>query len=318
MRSKKGQTPFEGIGSRCAGGRKKRQWLLTLLASLVPVLATAQADRYAPIVVQLPPTPRAAVLGNTAAARDIEAIFGNPAMLGVAAGTVGGFARYDAATLLSFASSASLGPLSVGIGAQYLDGPAENDQLPLWSYALLVDGHLSVSSAVGAFGLATTFRGVRVGAAVKYIEQSQGAVQDAAPSLDLGLAKDLARLTAGVTVQNIGAGIHFPNSSAQLPLRVSAGIAGYGFTFGPFDLSGSAGASVLPSGDVLPAAGVELGYVPMEGYNFVARVGLRKPELRAQQPFSFGGSASLDRFSLEYAYEDWNGGGAHRLALRVR
>ena len=69
---------------------------------------------------------------------------------------------------------------------------------------------------------------------------------------------------------------------------------------------------------MLPAAGVELGYVPMEGYNFMARVGLRRPELPAQQPFSFGATASLDRFSLEYAFEDWDGGSAHRLALRVR
>ena len=167
-------------------------------------------------------------------------------------------------------------------------------------------------------GLSTSFRGTRYGAAVKYVEQSQGSLQDATPSLDLGLARDITRYTVGLTVQNIGAGMHFPNSSAQLPLRVAAGVAGYNFLLGPFDVSGSAGASVLPNGDILPAGGVELGYVPMEGYNFMARVGLRKPELPAQQPFSFGASASLDRFSLEYAYEDWDGGRAHRRALRGR
>lgn len=280
--------------------------------------AVAQSDRYAPTILQLPATPRAAVLGATAAARDIEAIFGNPALIGVAAGTVAGLARYDAATALSLASASSLGPFSVGIGAQYLDGTAHTDRVPLWSYALNLAGHLPMSSVVGAFGLATTFRGLRVGSAVKYATQRMGGVGDERPALDLGLAKDLGRLTAGLTVQNIGAGIHFPATSAQLPLRVAAAVAGYGFTWGPLDLSGTAGASVLPDGLVLPAAGLEIGYVPLEGYNFVARVGLRRPELRAQQPFSFGGSASLDRFSLEYAYEDWDGGRAHRLALRVR
>ena len=284
----------------------------------VPLTAGAQYDLYAPTVLQLAPTPRAAVLGNTAAARDIEAIFGNPALVGVAGGTVAGFARYDAATLLTVASSTSLGSFSVGIGGQYLDGQAPNDRLPLWSYALLTGGHLPLSSASGAFALAMTYRGMRVGAAVKYVEQSQGSLQDATPAMDLGIAKDLSRLTAGLAVQNIGAGLDFPNTSAQLPLRVSAGVAGYGFTLGPLDLSGSAGASVLPNGDVLPAGGIEVGYVPMEGYNFMARVGLRRPELPAQQPFSFGATAALDRFSLEYAYEDWDGGSAHRLALRVR
>jgi hypothetical protein len=119
-------------------------------------------------------------------------------------------------------------------------------------------------------------------------------------------------------VHNIGAGLRYGGWHPQLPLRVSAGAATYGFIAGPFDLGGSAGISVLPDGAVRPAAGLEIGYVPLEGYLFQARVGLRDPELRAQQPLSFGGSASLDRFTLDYAYEDWVGGGAHRLALRVR
>lgn len=284
----------------------------------LPAVLEAQADRYAPVVLHLPATPRSAVFGNVAAARDIEAIFGNPALVGAAAGTVAGMARYDAATLLVIASASSLGPFSVGVGAQYLLGTATSDGLPLWSHALSEGGHLRLSSATGAFALSTTVRGLRVGAAAKYVEQHQGAVGDGAPALDLGLAKDRGRWTAGLTVQNIGAGLHFPTTTAQLPLRVAAGIAGYGFIAGPFDVNGAAGVSVLPDGLVLPAGGLEVGYVPMEGYTFIGRFGLRRPELRAQQPVSFGATAALDRFSLEYAYEDWVGGAAHRLALRVR
>lgn len=278
----------------------------------------AQADRYAPTVLQVAPTPRAATLASIAAARDIEAIFGNPAMVGVAAGTVVGLGRFEAATHLTLASSSSLGPFSVGIGAQYLDHSSQNIGLPYWSYALQVGGYLPASSAVGAFALATTLRGNRVGAAVKYVEQRNGSLHDGVPSLDLGLARDVSRYTVGVTVQNIGAGVRLLNSVTQLPLRVAAGATSYGWTVGPFDVNGSAGASVLPDGIVLPALGLELGYVPLEGYNFSVRAGIRRPELRAQQPVSLGGSASLDRFSLEYAYEDWVNGATHRLALRVR
>lgn len=285
---------------------------------LFPLVAAAQADRYAPTVLQLAATPRAATLASTTAARDIEAIFGNPAMVGVATGTVVGVGRFGAATHLTLASSSSLGPFSVGIGAQYLDHQSQTLGLPYWSYALQVGGDRVASSAVGAFALATTIRGNRVGAALKYVDQRFGPLQDDGPSLDLGLARDVSRYTVGVTVQNIGAGMHFPGSSAQLPLRVAAGVTTYGFTAGSFDLNGSAGASVLPDGILLPALGLELGYVPLEGYNFALRAGIRRPELRAQQPLSVGGSAALDRFAVEYAYEDWVNGGTHRLALRVR
>jgi hypothetical protein len=128
----------------------------------------------------------------------------------------------------------------------------------------------------------------------------------------------VSRYSLGITVQNIGAGIHLPNSDAQLPLRVSAGVATYGWAVGQFDLNGSAGASLLPDGILLPGAGMEVNYSPLEGYSFALRGSIRRPELRAQRPLTLGGSAGLDRFALEYAYEDWVGSGVHRLALRVR
>ena len=280
--------------------------------------AAAQADRYAPTVLQIATTPRAATFGSVTAVRDIESMFSNPAMVGVAAGTVVGFGRFDAATHLVLASAASLGPFSVGIGAQYLDARSQSNELPYWSYSLRAGGHLPASSAMGGVSLATTFRGNRIGATGKYVIQRIGSVEDAVPSADFGLARDVSRYTVGVSVQNIGAGIHLPNSAAQLPLRVSAGVATYGWQVGQFDLNGSAGASILPDGIVLPGAGVEVNYNPLEGYSFALRGSLRRPELRAQRPISIGGSAGLDRFAVEYAWEEWVGGGVHRLALRVR
>ena len=295
-------------------------WIRVAACLLVTAAsAEAQADRYAPTVLQIAPTPRAATLASTTAARDIEAIFGNPAMIGTAVGTVVASGRFDAATMLTLASASSLGPFSVGIGVQYLDFESQTAwQQPYWSYALEVGGQYKSTSAVGAFALSTTFRGNRFGAAVKYVSQRIGGLQDAGPSLDLGLARDVSRYTLGLTVQNIGSGMESSGFSHQMPLRVSGGVTSYGWTVGPFDVNGSAGASVLPDGIVLPAFGLELGYAPLEGYNFALRAGIRRPELRAQQPLSIGGSASLDRFALEYAYEDWVNGGTHRLALRVR
>lgn len=298
--------------------RSSAWFFMVVLALVTPATSEAQADRYAPTVLQIAPTPRAATFGSVTAVRDIEAVFSNPAMVGVAAGTIAGFGRFDAATHLVLASATSLGSFSVGIGAQFLDALSQSNELPYWSYSLRAGGHLPATSAVGGLSLATTYRGNRVGATAKYVIQRIGSVEDAVPSLDVGLARDVSRYTVGVTVQNIGAGIHLPNSSAQLPLRVSAGVATYNWQVSQFDLNGSAGVSLLPDGIVLPAAGVEVNYNPLEGYSFAVRGSIRRPELRAQQPLTFGGSAGLDRFALEYAWEDWVGGGVHRLALRVR
>lgn len=293
--------------------------ILVAVLVLAPVTpGAAQADRYAPVVLHLAPTPRAAVLGHGPGIRDIESFLANPSHAGLVAGTVAGAARYTAATMLTLASSSSLGAFNVAVGVQYLDAHADAVRVPLWSYSLTRGGPTPVGSAVGVLALSTTFRGNRVGAAVKYVDERQGAGQDGVPALDLGISRDVGRFTAGAAVQNIGSGIRHGGWHPQLPFRLSLGAATYGFVAGPLDLGGSASVAVLPDGDLLPAAGVEVGYVPLDGYLFQVRVGVRRPELRAMQPLTIGGSASLDRFTLDYAYEDWAGGGAHRLALRVR
>ena len=106
------------------------------LIALMPTVARAQADRYAPTVLQIAPTPRMSTFGSGTAARDIEAIFSNPAMVGAAVGTIVGMGRFDAATQLTLAHSAALGPFNVGIGASYLDFQSQTAALPFWSYAL--------------------------------------------------------------------------------------------------------------------------------------------------------------------------------------
>jgi hypothetical protein len=92
-----------------------KRWTLAAGSWLfISTVVQAQADRYAPTVLQIAPTPRAATFASNTAARDIEAIFSNPAMVGVAAGTVVAVGRFDAATHLTVASTTSLGPFSVG------------------------------------------------------------------------------------------------------------------------------------------------------------------------------------------------------------
>ena len=65
-------------------------WVLMTgcLIALMPTVTRAQADRYAPTVLQIAPTPRMSTFGSGTAARDIEAFFANPAMVGAAVGTI--------------------------------------------------------------------------------------------------------------------------------------------------------------------------------------------------------------------------------------
>src|SRR5687767_15525914 len=57
--------------------RNAQNWVLTAacLTALIPAAVHAQADRYAPTVLQLAATPRSATFGSVTATRDIEAIF---------------------------------------------------------------------------------------------------------------------------------------------------------------------------------------------------------------------------------------------------
>ena len=150
-------------------------------------------------------------------------------------------------------------------------------------------------------------------------EEHIGNWRNGSPAFDLGVAKEGGRIVTGLSVQNIGPSIEYvPNQSTNLPLRATLGMAGFGLPVGPFDFGASLAVSVLRNSFVAPAAGMEWGYAPLEGYNFVARVGVRRPELGEQRPFTFGASASLDRFALDYAFDGVRGGAGHRIGLRVR
>jgi hypothetical protein len=63
---------------------------------------------------------------------------------------------------------------------------------------------------------------------------------------------------------------------------------------------------------------VEVSYVPIEGVSFTGRVGGRRPQLRAEQPFTAGGGITVDRVTLDYGWETLGEGAGHRLTLRLR
>lgn len=290
--------------------------LLTALAA-----SPARAQQRAPIVLELPASTRALALGGAfvTAGGDHDAIFYNPALLASARGMGAAVQRYGSASTLGvFAAAMELAPGGLGIGVQVLDyGAAPTD--PGASAGLLDRGPVLASNLAATIGYARPIKGVRVGVAGKFVEQRFGEERDGAAALDIGAAANVAFVTVALAVQNLGGGLEIGGERLTLPRRVVLGAAHPSRIVGPFDLVTTAAVSALEDGTVRPALGVELAYWPVQGRTFVARAGVRRPELEGASPVTFGGAFIGDRFSVEYAYEGLEGpGGGHRVGVRWR
>jgi hypothetical protein len=291
---------------------------------LAPVSAAAQAIGLGPIVLQLPASARAIGFGNAyVAVREPEAVFYNPAQLGVRPGVAMSVERYaSASTAGAFASTYVFGPIGFGIGAQMLDfdagtlgypGGAPNGE------QLLTLGQFSASSLVAATALEMAYKGIRWGVTGKVAEDRVAGARDGVWLADVGAAKELGPATIGVTVQNLGANPKLMGTSASLPTRATLGAAAAGIAVGPFDMAASAAVSVRRGGRVAPAGGVEFGYMPIDGVIFAGRVGGRLPEKNAEAPVTLGATFTFDRLSIDYGFEPYQGkGSGHRIGLRIR
>ena len=291
---------------------------------LAPATAGAQASGFGPVVLQLPASTRAIGFGNAyVAVRDPEAVFYNPAQLGVRPGVALSAERYGStATAGAVASTYVFGPIGFGIGAQLLDFDAADAGYPAVApngEQLLAGGPVTASSLMATMAFEMAFKGIRWGVAGKFAEDRAGNSRDGVLLADVGAAKEIGPGTAGITVQNLGTSVTRMGSSVPLPTRATMGYAFGGYPLGPLDLAASAAVSVRRGGHVSPAGGVELGYVPIDGVTFAGRVGARLPEKNAESPMTLGASFTFDRVSIDYGFEPYQGDGSgHRIGLRIR
>lgn len=298
--------------------------LVAATLACAPVLVHAQRERYAPLIVQLPVSARSLALGGgVSTLRDAESVFGNPALVGGnnALSVSGG--RYGSGASTGHASTTmSIGVLGIGFGVAMLDARLRFADFPARSAVLTTDGALASSSLAATVGASLVVKGIRWGGAVKYLEERWSDVRAGVVAADLGVSKDLRNgaFAAGLVVQNIGRPLQLGPSRAQLPMRVSLGVAGGGYAIGKYaDAGASASVAVRRDGRVFPSGGSEFVFTPIEGISLATRVGARTPELRAQRPFTIGSGFTVDRLTIDYAWEDMRGkGGAHRVTLRLR
>lgn len=305
------------------GGAVRALLLTTCAFVLAAPPAQAQRERYAPLILQLPASARAVAMGGLSmGTRDVDAAFGNPALAGGSNAVSLTGARYaSGATVGHLASAMTVGALGISVGTQLLDARSRFGGFPARS-DVLTDEAARATAGLGA-NVAASFawKGMRWGASARYVEERVSDVRATSASFDLGASRSLLNgaVTAGVALQHLGRDLAIGETRAQLPARLSLGAAGGFGNFRWFDVAAAANLAVRRDGRVLPAAGGELSYVPIEGVAFVVRGGVRAPELRAQRPLTSGAGVSFDRVSLDYGWEDMRGkGGAHHLTLRLR
>jgi hypothetical protein len=312
-----------------------------LLLALLAKPIRAQSGLYAPLVLQLPASTRMLAMGNMGVAgRDDDVLFANPAQLVVARGTSLSGERYSSTSsglALSSASAFNNGGIAVGVSLVDYDSPFGT--FPSNRETMRVAGPGTGLSVNAALGIAQVVKSIRVGGAVKYVEDDLPNVRASRGVVDVGLAKDMWRYyTVALAVQNIGAGTSMPceivvqsvdcshslstgfrpgSTVVPMPIRTTLGIAGAA-PAGEFDLVGTAGVSVLRKDFVIPAGGAEIGYSWLDGYNIALRAGARRP-LTGEGPFTVGAGFRMDRLFIDYALETLsNSRVAHRVGLRVR
>ncbi len=295
----------------------------------VASIANAQApvpdhrERYAPLILKVPATARILSLGGAQVAlRDVDAVFGNPALVGTATALAFGAARYaSGATAGQFASSSTIGPLGLGVGVQLLDAGARYGAFPAQSEVLTREAAAGTSSIAATLAASLTWKQLRWGVGAKYVEERVSDDRAGGVVFDIGASKSLQFLnsTVGVAVQHLGPRLEVGGRREFLPAQLALGIATAPRGLGKWlDLSGTAELDVRRDGEVFPRGGVELSYVPIEGVAFTGRVGGRRPQLREERAVGLGGGFTVDRFTLDYGWEALREGSGHRVTLRLR
>jgi len=287
-----------------------------------PASTMAQSGGVHPDVRSLPASTRAMALGGAYMMNSghADALFYHPALL-VDAGGFGLDLQAWGNGSTSAAASAAMAWYGggIGIGLQTLQFGSPPSGASDLEDGLFDDGSTAVAEHVATVGYAHSLFGVRVGVAAKLVQERIGATESSALLADVGAAHRLGPLTVGLTVQDVGNepldgkdGIDFG--------RVVLGAGAYGRQVGIFDV-GVTGAVSYADDETLAGAGLEIGYWPITGRTFVARVGVQSvPAGSDGSPVTFGFAFWGDDLVLEWAYRRFGAldEGTHRFGVRWR
>ena len=300
--------------------------LVTALILLVPASLSAQAGGVLPKATRLPASTRAAALGDAYMmdSGHADAIFYHPALLTGAQGFGLDIQRWggeSSATAISGAVQWLGGGVGVGLrtlqyGAIGLGGAAA----PPGQDHLFQFGAVPVSERIATVGYAHEVPfDIDLGVGVDFVDERVGSLRQMVTLFDLSVAREVGPVVVGVTVHDLGDKPVLDAGSG--PSRVVIGAGGYGQQLSIFDV-GFAATVGFDDDDVTYGGGVEIGYWPIQGRTFVARVGFQdSPDGSDASPVTTGFAFWGDDITVEWAFRPFSGvdeGGTHRFGVRWR
>jgi hypothetical protein len=252
-----------------------------------------------------------------------DAIFYHPALLTGASGFGLDVQRWRVQGTAAAASAATQwlgGGIGVGVLTLQYDGPAGGAAAaPTGQDHLFLTGSVAVSERVLVLGYARELFGIDVGVAGKLVEERVDLDKEGVAMLDVGAATDLGPIRVGLTVRDIGNDPVVPDPEATP--RVVLGAGSYGRPVGIFDV-GLTAAAHWSEDRATVSGGVEVGYWPIRGRTFVARVGFQDPDDGSEMsPLSLGLAFWGDNVTAEWAFRPYGGSesaGTHRFGVRWR
>jgi hypothetical protein len=255
-----------------------------------------------------------------------DAVFYHPALLTGASGFGIDVQRWGPAASAAAASGAMqwLGG-GVGIGLQTLQygGAAGSGGEALLGSQdpLFQPGTEPVSERIAtvAYARGVGWFDLDVGIAVSLVDERAGSESNTVTLFDVGVAREVGPFTLGLTAHDIG-NKPLLDSGAE-PSRIELGAGAYGQQAGPLDL-GYAAHVALDDDEVTFGGGIEVGYWPISGRTFVARLGFQHvPDGSDAAPFTTGFAFWGDDVTVEWAFRpvsDADEGGTHRFGMRWR
>ncbi len=172
---------------------------------------------------------------------------------------------------------------------------------------------------VGAVGYRRAFFGFDFGAAAKVVGQSVAGTAARTGAVDAGMSRGIGRLTAALTVQNLGPDLDLAGRKVPLPARVTMGAGTRSRApVGPLDIGAAAQVSYERDGAIVPGGGVEVAYWPIQRRIFIVRIGAVRVVEGDGLPLTFGAGFEGDRIRLDYAYSEHDpAAGSHRFGISI-
>lgn len=302
----------------------RRHGSVPFLLLLLAYPAQAQVRENAPLLLQLPASTRALGLGDAypLASADNDAVFYHPGLIDAARGIGASLAVFGRAALATVSGAAEFwrGGLAFGVQSLSWSAPtATSGAFARGEAGLGEAGDVNASELAVTAGYGRLIKGFRVGLAGKYVETRIPGERDVTVAADIGVARRIGFVTAGLSARNLGRSPKLEGDDVALPMTLTLGASTQTTPVGPLDVSAAAAVSRWEDGTFVPQAGVEIGYWPVSGRTFIGRVGLRYIEDSDIRPLTLGAGFVGDRIGIDYAFQNYDGARAvHRVGVRLR